>query len=71
MTIEAHWLLLDGSQLQTLVSHGKESGSKACNAVDAKVFDELVRSAPGYRGQITCFSGQTVYMAARSAGPPS
>jgi hypothetical protein len=64
VTVEAHWLLLDGPQLQSLLPHARQSSGKACNVVDAKALEELARSAPGYRGQVTCFSGQTVHIAA-------
>ncbi len=64
MTVDAYWLLLDSSQLQTLMGRNKGSDAATRSTVDPKALEELARSAPGYRGQITCFSGQTVYIAA-------
>lgn len=51
LTIEAHWLLLDSDQLAKL---------KAALA-DGGLIEDAASSEP-YRGQVTCFNGQTVHI---------
>jgi hypothetical protein len=62
--VEARWLLLDGPQLDELLGHHADKpGEDGPLTVDPGVCDRLCQEVPGYRGRITCFSGQTVHVA--------
>ncbi len=54
VTIEARWLLLDSDQLSEL-----RSKSPSSQHVNREELERFTRSETSYRGQITCFSGQT------------
>jgi hypothetical protein len=59
VTIHATWLLLDQQQRDALLgAAGKPT------RIDPKALAELAAKTPGYLGAITCFSGQTVHVAA-------
>ena len=65
--VDAHWLPLDADQLaQLLGADSAKSGGRAPLAVDPGALAKLAREVPGYRGRITCFSGQTVHLASGS-----
>ena len=60
VTVEAHWLLLDGKQLDTYkkaIAAGEPIGEDRDS--DAAHVEE---SNEPYRGQVTCFNGQTVHI---------
>jgi hypothetical protein len=59
LTIEAVWLQLDATQLRTLLASAPPG---APSTVDPGVLDSLAAQVPSYRGQITCFSDQTVHL---------
>jgi len=56
VVLDARWLLLDSESLGRLVPDGL--------AVDGEVLEQLTREAPGFRGRLTCQSGQQVYLVA-------
>ncbi len=64
MVVEACWLLLDSTQLERLHPPANPESGKIRYSVDPKILEELARSVPGFRGQITCFSSQTVHIVA-------
>ena len=67
VVVEARWLLLDGPQLDELLGRDPaKPGGKGPLTVDRVACDRLSREVPGYRGRITCFSGQTVHLASGS-----
>lgn len=62
VTVRAHWLLLSSPQLDNLLGDGDTATG---NEIDRRALRELAEgSAPSerYRGQITCFNGQTVHI---------
>jgi hypothetical protein len=64
VVVEARWLLLDASGLDELLGRdAAKPGENGPLTVDPGVCDRLSREVPGYRGRITCFSGQTVHLA--------
>ena len=56
VVLDARWLLLDSESLDRMIPDGL--------AVDREVLDQLTREAPGFRGRLTCQSGQQVYLVA-------
>jgi hypothetical protein len=57
VTVAAHWLLLDSDQLDKLqVEHN------GVTSIDRDELKKLTKEAGNHRGQITCFSGQTVHL---------
>jgi len=63
--VDAHWLLLESAQLKELLRGVDSAGASGRSRlpVDPAALDELAQEVPGYRGRITCFSGQTVHVA--------
>ena len=64
VVVEARWLLLDADQRDELL-HGEEAAKpdgRSPLTVDPAACERLSREMPGYRGRITCFSGQTVHL---------
>ncbi|HJT31248.1 MAG TPA: hypothetical protein VJ783_04310 [Pirellulales bacterium] len=62
VTVRAHWLLLSSPQLDNLLGDGDTA---AGNEIDRRALRELAEgsaSTERYRGQITCFNGQTVHI---------
>lgn len=62
VTVRAHWLLLSSPQLDNLLGDGDTA---AGNEIDRRALRELGEgsaSSERYRGQITCFNGQTVHI---------
>lgn len=62
LTVAAHWLLLNRDELAQLVPPSDEGGNRAALAVDRTALQQLAATAPGYQGQVTCFSEQTVHI---------
>ena len=65
--VDAHWLLLESAQLTELL--GVDSATlhgRSRLPIDPAVLAKLAQEVPGYRGRITCFSGQTVHVASGS-----
>ncbi|NQT13929.1 MAG: hypothetical protein HQ582_14340 [Planctomycetes bacterium] len=65
--VDAHWLLLESAQLTELL--GVDSAShdgRSRLPIDPAALEKLAQEVPGYRGRITCFSGQTVHVASGS-----
>jgi hypothetical protein len=63
MVVDARWLLLDSELLAELLPPEKSRREgPAAIAVDPKTLDRIARGVPGYRGRITCTSGQTVHL---------
>lgn len=59
VTVEARWLLLDSDQLDQLL--GDEEGAKRRSRLDPKRLRSLAKTQR-FRGQVTCFNGQTVHI---------
>jgi len=59
VTVEAIWLLLDSDELD-----GLRPDSKQPREIDRDILGQLTRAETSYRGQITCFSGQNVFIVA-------
>ncbi len=59
MTVSAQWLRLSAEQLADLTSAGQ---GKSPTVVDATALAKLPPEAVVYRGQISCFANQTVYL---------
>lgn len=57
VTVAAHWLLLDSDQLAKL-----QVERDGRTSIDRDQLAKLTRDENSYRGQITCFSGQTVHL---------
>jgi hypothetical protein len=67
MIVDAHWLILDSGQLATLLGPDLVEDERPLKiTVGRTALSKLAREAPGYRGRITCFSGQTVHLASGS-----
>lgn len=62
VVIEAFWLLLDSEQLDAIL----DPAATARIAVNPAALQEVLGQAASFRGQIACFSGQTVHIAAGS-----
>lgn len=63
VTVRATWLMLDARQLATLDG----DSTNETPSLDRPTLARMAAEAPGYRGQITCFDGQTVYLVAGQA----
>jgi hypothetical protein len=59
VTIRARWLLLDSKQIDPLL-RGRSEGKTV--GIDRAALDDLTGKVKGYRGEITCFDGQTVHI---------
>lgn len=57
VSIRGHWLLLDSDQLDKL-----QVDRDGRTSIDREQLAKLTREPTSYRGQITCFSGQTVHL---------
>jgi hypothetical protein len=57
VTVAAHWLLLDSDQLDKL-----QVEKNGVTSIDRDELKKLTKEAGSHRGQITCFSGQTVHL---------
>jgi hypothetical protein len=65
--VDAHWLLLDSAELAQLVPPNPSLPRGTSRlTVDPAALDKLAGQVPGYRGRLTCFSGQTVHLASGS-----
>lgn len=57
VTVAAHWLMLDSDELAKL-----QVERDGVSSIDRDALAKLTRQEGNYRGQITCFSGQTVHL---------
>lgn len=57
VTVQAEWLLLDDGDLERLLVPGK-----AGRQIDPAALRELPAAQRPYRGEVTCFDGQTVHL---------
>jgi hypothetical protein len=65
--VDAHWLLLDSAELGQLVPPNPSPARGTSRlTVDQAALNKLAGQVPGYRGRLTCFSGQTVHLASGS-----
>ena len=63
LTVQAHWLSLDSKQLAKLL--GDDGQQSTANIIDRDAWREIAsadHAVQPYRGQVTCFNGQTVHV---------
>lgn len=63
LTVQAHWLSLDSQQLAKLL--GDDGQQATGNVIDRAAWKEIAsanHTVQPYRGQVTCFNGQTVHI---------
>jgi hypothetical protein len=57
VTVAAHWLMLDSDELAAL-----QFEREGVSSIDREALAKFTKQEGNFRGQITCFSGQTVHL---------
>jgi hypothetical protein len=63
VTVKAHWVLLSSADYDALLPRGDEKKTSAASEVNADALAKLGDKVLHYRGQTSCFNGQTVHLA--------
>ena len=62
VTVHAHWVLLQSEELEALAGKRDEKQSSAAQEIDSSALSKLGSKVVHYRGQTSCFNGQTVHL---------
>jgi hypothetical protein len=62
VTVHAHWVLLQSEELEALAGKRDEKQGSAAQEIDSSALSKLGSKVVHYRGQTSCFNGQTVHL---------